>query len=275
MQQTNWLVNGEFTTLDPADRGLAYGDGLFETMTARNGSLPWLAYHLDRLAAGCQTLGIPAPPQRLLREEISRIVPERGSWVVKLIVTRGGGARGYRPPPVPKPTRLLSVSHWPDYPAEHYTAGICLKTCRIRLGENPVLAGLKHLNRLEQVLAQMELSSDSTVQEGLMLDGRGLVAGGTFSNVFAVRAGALSTPRIERCGVRGVMRKLVLESCAAMGLAAQETDMDLSACYDADELFVTNAVFGIWPVRRLDAKRFEVGDTTRQLQVKLGYACNA
>lgn len=273
--QSEWLVNGESARLDPADRGLAYGDGLFETMAARDGTIRWLDHHLDRLTAGCLRLAIPAPPRGLIRDEIARLLPASGARVVKLIVTRGPGARGYRPPAAPEPTRLLRIAPWPDYPAQNYTNGICAKSCTLTLGENPALAGLKHLNRLEQVLAQMELAADTSVQEGLLCDARGRVAGGTFSNVFAVRDGTLSTPAVNRCGVRGVMRCLVLETCAELGLAAHETDMSLRACYDAEELFVTNAVFGIWPVRRLDRKLFDVGDTTRRLQTRLGYGGNA
>jgi 4-amino-4-deoxychorismate lyase len=269
---SDWLVNGEFGKLDPADRGLAYGDGLFETMAARDGTVRWLEHHLDRLTAGCRRLAIPAPPLPLIRAEIARLLPANGRRVVKLIVTRGPSMRGYRPPPEPAPTRLLRVAPWPDYPEQNATLGIRMKTCSLRLGENPALAGMKHLNRLEQVLAQMELAADPSCQEGLLRDGRGCIAGATQSNLFAVRDGVVSTPAVERCGVRGVMRRAVLEACARLELAARETDMSLDDCYDAQELFVTNAVFGIWPVRRLDAQQFEVGETTRRLQMSLGYA---
>lgn len=271
---THWLVNGEAATVDPADRGLAYGDGLFETMAADDGKIRWLGYHLERLEAGCAALAIPAPAPTSIRSDIERLVPTSGACVVKLIVTRGVGARGYRPPAAPRPTRLLGVGPRPDAPAAYYTQGIDVQTCRIRLGENPALAGLKHLNRLEQVLAQMELL-DSAAHEGLLLDRGGFVVGGTSHNVFAVVGGTIVTPRIERCGVRGVMRRAVIESCAAMGRPVHETDMPLAACYDAEELFVTNAVFGIRPVRRLDSCVFGVGETTRQLQSRLGYAASS
>jgi 4-amino-4-deoxychorismate lyase len=271
---TNWLVNGEATAVDPADRGLAYGDGLFETMAADGGEIRWLAYHLQRLAAGCAVLGFPAPAPALIRGDIERLVPQSGACVVKLIVTRGVGVRGYRPPAVPRPTRLLGVGPRPDAPPECYTQGIAVQTCRLRLGENPALAGLKHLNRLEQVLAQMELAG-SGVDEGLLLDCSGFVVGGTTCNLFAVVGGEIVTPSIERCGVRGVMRRAVIESCAALGRPVRVTDMPLAACYDAEELFVTNAVFGIRPVRRLDSCVFGVGETTRQLQSRLGYASSA
>ena len=161
-----WLVNGRQTGVDPSDRGLAYGDGLFETMAAANGSIRWLDYHLERLAAGCERLAIQAPDLREIREEIGAHCPRSGRAVVKLIVTRGSGARGYGPPPPGKPTRILAISAWPSYPPENYSAGIRVRDCDLRLAEAPRLAGLKHLCRLEQVLAELELPSSA--QQGLL-----------------------------------------------------------------------------------------------------------
>lgn len=267
-----WLVNGAPDgAVHPSDRGLAYGDGLFETMAARDGAVPWLGHHLERLADGCRRLAIPLPDPHRLREEIRSQVPATGRAVVKLIVTRGSGARGYAPPGDPNPTRLIGIAPWPEHPASNYTRGIRMRTLKLRLGENAALAGLKHLCRLEQVLARQELQH-APDDEGLMLDGRGFAIGGTSCNVFAVTAGSrVGTPRLDRCGVRGVMRRIVLERCAALGLEASERDMDVAALYAAEELFVTNAVFGIWPVRRLDGQVFEPGRVTRALQDALGY----
>ena len=145
---TLWLVNGQSTGVDPADRGLAYGDGLFETMAARDGRIHWLDLHLDRLEEGCRRLEIPAPSRSLVAREIDAHCPTQGRAVVKLIVTRGAGARGSLPPEPAAPTRVLAVSPWPDYPQHHYVAGISLRGCQIRLGENPALAGIKHVCRL-------------------------------------------------------------------------------------------------------------------------------
>ena len=273
MQQIS-LVNGEPGGVDPRDRGLAYGDGVFETMACRDGRIRWLDYHLDRLLLGCGRLAIPAPSRALLRDEIEAHSPRSESAVVKLIVTRGTGARGYAIPEPAEPVRILTIGPWPRFTADDYTRGIIVRTCALRLGENPQLAGLKHLCRLEQVLAQMEIQG-TAAQEGLVLSSNGFVVGGVSSNVFAVRDGALLTPRIARCGVKGVMRRVVLEHAGRIGLAAREADLRPSELGDAEELFVTNAVFGIKPVRELDGAAYPVGPKTRELMSLLGVGPNA
>lgn len=267
--ETLWLVNGRAAGLDPADRGLAYGDGLFETMAAADGNIRWLEQHFDRLREGCRRLEIEGLDWQAARREIAEHCPSTGRAVVKLIVTRGPGGRGYRPPEPARPTRILSVSAWPDHPASHYTDGIRVRVCAQRLGENPLLAGLKHLCRLEQVLAQIELRGSDAAQ-GLLLDTSGRVVGGSSSNVFAVRDGRLLTPALARCGIKGVMRRIVLETARELGLEALETDLTLDDLRAADELFVTNALIGIWPVARLDEQPFARGATTRQLMRAIG-----
>lgn len=267
---TLWLVNGQSTGLDPADRGLAYGDGLFETMAACDGRIRWLELHLDRLERDCRRLEIPPPPRDALTEEIDAHLPREGRAVVKVIVTRGLGERGYRPPEPATPTRVLAILPWPAYPDSYYRDGISMRTCRLRLGENPALAGIKHLCRLEQVLAQLELRGDA-VQQGLLLDAGGRVAGGTSGNVFFVARGALGTPSLTRCGVRGVMRRAVLEAARALAIRAEERDVTPAELQDADEVFVTNSLFGIWPVTNLDGRRLSIGPTTARLMAHLGY----
>lgn len=267
---TLWLVNGQATGVDPADRGLAYGDGLFETMAATDGRIRWFDLHLDRLEEGCRRLEIPAPSRSLVAREIDACCPAEGRVVVKLIVTRGPGARGYPPPEPATPTRVLAISQWPDYPDSYYRDGVGMRTCTLRLGENPALAGIKHLCRLEQVLAQLELRGQP-VQQGLMLDASGRVAQGTTSNIFIVRGGELATPSLTRCGIKGVMRRVVLETARKLGIGAEERDVEPAELLGADELFVTNALFGMWPVAELDGRRFAVGSTTERLMRELGY----
>src|SRR5690606_14958275 len=188
--------------------------------------------------------------------------------VVKLVVSRGPGARGYTPPAVARPTRILSISSWPSYPPHHYTAGMNVQTCALRLGRNPALAGLKHLNRLEQVLASAEVKA-AGADEGLLLDSEGVVVGATSNNVFAVREGTLVTPAVTRCGVAGVMRRAVLEAAAALGLDAIVRDMQPAELRSADELFLSNAVAGLRPVASLDGVSFAAGAVTRRLMAHL------
>jgi 4-amino-4-deoxychorismate lyase len=255
------LVNGQSTGVDPADRGLAYGDGLFETMAASDAQIRWLELHLDRLEEGCRRLEIPAPSRSLLTHEIDACCPRRGRAVVKVIVTRGPGARGYSPPEAPTPTRVVTISPWPDFAQANYRDGIAMRTCGLRLAENPALAGIKHLCRLEQVLAQLELRGHA-VQQGLLLDASGYVVGGTTSNVFIVSGTQLATPSLARCGIKGVMRRAVLEAARELGAHAEERDIAPEELFQADEVFVTNSLFGIWPVAAVDDRRFAIGAMT-------------
>lgn len=272
--ETTWLVNGRDTHVDPSDRGLAYGDGLFETMAVRNGHIRWLDRHLDRLERDCARLGFGCPERSLLESEILAGCPQTERGVAKLIVTRGPGVRGYGPPLDPVPTRILSFSAWPPYPESHYTQGIDMQTLAIRLGENPALAGMKHLNRLEQVLAQAELRTTGA-NEGLLLSSGSSVVGGTMSNIFMVRRDQISTPKLDRCGVCGVMRDIVLEQLAEYQDNPIERPIRIEELRQADELFVTNAVFGIWPVRSLDGRWFEVGRTTQRIMESLQIGSHA
>jgi 4-amino-4-deoxychorismate lyase len=272
--ETLWLVNGRQTGVDPSDRGLAYGDGLFETMAAADGRIRWLDYHLDRLADGCRRLAITRPDGAAIRAEISAHCPPSGRAVVKLIVTRGPGARGYPPPATSQPTRIVGFSAWPDYPRAHYTDGIRVRVCELRIGVSPALAGLKHLCRLEQVLAQLELRQHDA-EQGLLLDTHEFVVGGSSSNVFAVRGSELITPAVTRNGIAGVMRRIVLENAPQAGLKPLETDLTLRDLQDADELFMANSLFGIWPVAKLDERTFLPGPATRRLMQRLGYGSDA
>jgi len=267
--ETLCLVNGQRTGLDPTDRGLAYGDGLFETMAAYDGEIRWLDWHLERLEEGCRRLAMPTPERSTIVDEVVSNCPTDGRAVMKLIVTRGLGARGYRPPQTPQLTRVLSVSAWPDYPDAYYHTGIRMQTCALRLAESPLLAGIKHLCRLEQVLAHLELDPKH-VQQGLLLDTSGRVIGGTSSNVFIVDGQELITPAITHAGIKGVMRRVVLAAAAEIGVRATERELHLADVLAADELFVTNAVFGIWPVRALDEQNFALGPVTMRLKRHIG-----
>jgi 4-amino-4-deoxychorismate lyase len=268
--KTLWLVNGQPTGVDPADRGLAYGDGLFETMGAVDGHIRWLDLHFDRLEDGCRRLSIPAPPRAALGQEIAAHCPPQGRAIVKLIVTRGTGPRGYAPPEITRPTRVLAISAWPEYDAANYRQGISVRVCRLRLGENPVLAGIKHLSRLEQVLAELELKGHGAAQ-GLLLDTSERVVGGTNSNLFAVFGTEIATPALTRCGVKGVMRRAVLEAAPALGMRIAERDLTLEQVLGADELFVTNSLFGVWPIATVDSRRLPVGPVTRRIMGHFGY----
>jgi 4-amino-4-deoxychorismate lyase len=191
-----------------------------------------------------------------------------GRATVKLIVTRGPGTRGYAPPAAPAPTRILSICAWPKYPSSHYANGIRVRVCRLRLATNPALAGIKHLNRLEHVLAHLELRN-TDADQGLLLDASEHVVGGTSSNVFAVHQGQLLTPAIERAGIKGVMRRVVLAAAAEIGVPTVERDVTLADIANADELFMTNALFGVWPLASFEDRVLARGPVTQRLMQHL------
>ncbi|MDD5613312.1 MAG: aminodeoxychorismate lyase [Gallionella sp.] len=245
------LVNGESGNLiGMRDRGLLYGDGVFRTLCVRGGQPQHWLLHYQKLQQDCVALGIACPDFDLLSEELASLLPQHSDAVYKLIVTRGQAARGYAPAPDAIPTRLWDVSPLPAYPASWAEQGVPLYLCALRLGEQPRLAGIKHLNRLENVLAAAEFSGNGAA-EGLMLDAQGRVIEGTRSNVFLASAGRLLTPDLSRCGVAGVQRERVLAAAAELGLPCEVRDIALDELLAADEVFLCNSVFGLWPVARL------------------------
>lgn len=264
------LVNGvAHSQLDARDRGVQYGDGLFETMAVIDGAVRRFSAHWARLQRGCERLGIPLPDRTLVEAEIAQLALGESRAVLKLILTRGYGGRGYRPPEQPIASRVLWLDSWPQYPQQWAREGVIVRLCDTVLSEQAQLAGLKHLNRLEQVLARREWRSDGGVDdiaEGLMLNSSGDVVCGTMSNVFVVRDGVLLTPQLDRSGVAGTVRAAVLTTAPELGIEARETPLDLEAVRAADELFLTNALIGVWPIRRFEEREYPVGALTRRLQ---------
>ena len=258
------LVNGsESAGISTDDRGLQYGDGLFETMAAVGGRVRLLSAHLARLAEGCRRLGIPMPSDGLLADECARVLEGMGNGTIKVTVTRGPGPRGYRPPAEPKVTRIVQSAA--PRPRGDTQPPLVVRLCDTRLGLNPALAGLKHLNRLEQVLACAEWD-DPGIGEGLMQSVDGRLIAATAANVFMVEQGTLVTPAIRDCGVAGVMRQAVLDAALELGIRASVIDVQPERLVLADEVFVTNAVVGIRPVGELIGVRgWDVGPITRAL----------
>lgn len=264
------LINGEpQERLSVLDRGFQYGDGLFETLRVTAGRPQQWERHYQRLRRGCERLALPLPQRDLLERELELACHDVASGTLKIILTRGRGPRGYAPPDEVRVTRVVAVSEPPSYPPARQRDGIVLTVCRTPLGLNPALAGIKHLNRLEQVLARAEWN-DPAIDEGIMLDTQGRVIAGTMSNLFCVRDGCLTTPDLSQCGVEGVTRARVLDAAAAAGQPAEVRQLWLEDVRRADEVFVCNSLMGIWPVRRLDDRTWQPGPITRALSEALG-----
>jgi 4-amino-4-deoxychorismate lyase len=265
-----WWVNGDAGgTLSPLERGLHYGDGLFETIACVGGRARLLALHLERLAQGCARLGIAPQNPQTLRAEIARAAGEAPRAIVKLLLTRGPArARGYRPSGAERPTRITLRYRCEQEDPRLAHEGVAVRSAALRLAENPALAGLKHCNRLEQVLARREWS-DPGIAEALMFSSSDRLVSGTMSNVFVVQGARLRTPRLDRCGVAGVMRRAVLREAARAGIEAEEAWLDAGDLARATEIFLTNALIGVRPVCELDGRPLAVGPLTRELQRRL------
>lgn len=241
------LVDGTpARTVSVADRGLNYGDGLFETMRLHEGRVPLLGRHLARLLEGCRRLGIPWPGEDMIAADVRRVCGVGGEGVVKVILTRGDGGRGYAPPASARGRRIVGAFPLPAPPAAPVEVGVC----DTPISRNPRLAGIKHLSRIEQVLAADEVVGAGWF-DGLMLDDAGVVAEATRHHLFVAMEGRLHTPVLADYGVSGIMRGLVLEAASASGVLARETVLRCADLAGAEEAFLTNAVRGLVPVRRL------------------------
>ena len=254
--------------IDPLDRGLQYGDGLFETIAIAGGRPRFLDWHLERLSEGARRLGIPAPAAAVLCTEIAQAALA-SECVVKVLLTRGSGERGYRAPRNPAPRRIVLGFDWPSSVVKAAEEGVRVGWCRTRLGRNPALAGLKHLNRLEQVLARSEWD-DGAVDEGLMQDDRGLVISATQANLFARLDGRWVTPRLDQCGVAGVMRRAFRHWHAGRGGSVDECELGMADVERASALVLTNALIGARPVRELAGRPLEVDPDVPEFNAWLG-----
>jgi len=266
---TATLVNGEPGGVIPvSDRGLLYGDGVFETIAIRQGRPQHWQRHMNRLQAGCTRLGIQPFENAQLAAEADSMITGVDKGVLKLVVTRGSGGRGYRVAETAAPSRIMQLHPWPDYPAANAEQGVKIRLCETRLGGNPALAGIKHLNRLEQVLARQEWMDDD-IREGLLMDRDGNLVDGTMSNLFIVSDGVLITPDLSCCGVAGIMRTIILEQAEQQGMDTRITKVSRQALLQADEVFLSNSLIGIWPVITMGESMYRKGGITLQLQKRL------
>jgi 4-amino-4-deoxychorismate lyase len=220
-------------------------------MRLAGGEIGLLDRHLVRLKKGCDRLGLEWPGEACLRAEIAKIVCGHDCGVVKLLVTRGSVGRGFRPADSITHTRIIGLHPLPAFPTGNYSNGVRVRICTTRLGRNVALGGIKHLGRLEQVLASLE-EPQGEIDEGLMLDVEGNVIEGIRSNIFLVRDGEVATPALDYSGVAGVMRAAVLDELQTRKSPLEIRPVDLDELIGADEIFLSNSLFGIWGVREIE-----------------------
>jgi branched-chain amino acid aminotransferase len=261
------LVAREQAHIDPADRGLLLGDGLFETLRAYRGHVFKIEDHLQRLAAGAVELGIPLPldPPGIadaVRETLAANHPSTGDAAVRITLTRGPGQRGLLPPEDPLPTLIISAAAY--HPPSSADGLVAITAKRVRRNEKSVTARLKTLCYLDNVVAQTE-AEVAGANEAIMLNNHDAVACGGRSNVFAVVEGTLTTPAIEEGALPGITRHAVINLCKAEGLEVVEGTMTRADLRGASEIFVTNSLLEIMPVRRFDDADLALGDVTKRL----------
>lgn len=251
------VIDGEEQALISAeDRGLHYGDGLFETILIRD-AMPCLwDRHLGRLRFGAQRLGLPLPESATLQREAARAIAGLSQGVLKLILTRGTGGRGYRPPSTPVPRRLLLSYPSPSDDDQTDAGGVRVRYCDTPVSMNPALAGIKHLNRLDSVLARREWD-DPLIAEGLMCYEGGDPVCGTMSNLFVWDGRRLVTPSVARGGIAGTVRAVAIEEAARAGIACAVRPVTRREIERAVGLFLTNARIGVWPVTQLGDRLFD------------------
>ena len=257
------LVNGEVSSfVEASNRGLNYGDGLFETLVVKNGLPQWWQAHMDRLGIGCQRLGMQMPQQAMLLREVITASAGSASAVIKIVLTRQGRARGYGFDADGGCDRIISSYNMPDGLEEAMLQGRRARICDLRLAIQPALGGIKHLNRLEQVLATAE-DHASDVSEGILLDQEDNVISAISANIFIVTQQRLLTPRLDRCGVRGVFRGQIL---AAFKSRCEQRRIQPDYLREAHEVFICNSVRGIVPITRIGNWEYPIGLVTREIQ---------
>lgn len=264
------LVNGQVNgVLDPLDRGLAYGDGVFRTLLLHEGRAVCWGRHYRRLRSDCDAIGLQCPPSAILVAELAAAATGLRESAGKIIVTRGAGPRGYALSAHPEPTRIVSASPPPAYPSAYREEGVNVRRCRLRLAFQPRLAGVKHLNRLENVLARMEWS-DPAIAEGLLLDTEDHVVEGIATNLFVVRQGVLQTPDLSRCGVAGVTRERIIDAAVRDEVPVRVADITWDELLNATEAVLVNSLTGAWQIRRLESRAWGEGPWTSRIREWLG-----
>ena len=260
----SYLINGSFdATISPFDRGFAYGDGVFRTLVMRNGVPESWPQHYQKLVADCAAINIVCPSAELLMSDLQQLFlidaqSDKKSSVAKIIITRGEGNRGYTPPAITAPMRVVTKSPMPEYPETRFTDGVNLTVCETRLAAQPLLAGIKSLNRLENVLARMEWNehtfNDIAISDGILLDANDNVIECTAANIFARFSNTLITPSLTQCGIAGITRQRIIELAHTLSLKISIETFSLEKLLMADEVIICSSLYGAFQVQSIQEK---------------------
>ncbi len=249
--------------LDVQERGLHYGDGLFETLLMLNREIPLWDSHYDRLRRGCERLHIRLPDQKWLLNKINEEAETQDSVVLKIIVTRGSGGRGLT---LPRDNQVsVFVLSYPYTAISEKSLELDVAICQTRLPVNPNLAGIKHLNRLDYVLAAFELDRIGKMNEAILCDTDGYIVEGIVSNLFFSLEDEIHTPSVEFAGVEGVMRRQIFKYFEARGTAVQVGRYSPEILFKSSECFMCNSVQGVRPIRSINGEKFSIGTISQML----------
>lgn len=246
-----YLVNGSFNqAISPFDRGFAYGDGVFRTLKMVNGLPEHWPQHYQKLVADCAVIGIVCPSAELLMDDFQQLFSVDEIAVAKVIITRGEGERGYKVPAITMPMRVITKSAMLQYAKANYQQGVNLHICETRLATQAKFAGIKSLNRLENVMARMEWQDD-TLFDGVQLNQQNEVIECTMSNIFIRQGDSLVTPNLTQCGVAGITRQRIIGLAEPLQIAVKVAKISLSQLIEADEVIICNSLFGAFQVHQI------------------------
>ena len=266
---TTYLINGNSNhTITPLDRGFAYGDGVFRTLVMRNGQPENWPLHYQKLVADCAAINIVCPSAAIIMSDLYQLFIPSDTAVAKIIITRGEGERGYATPAITAPMRVVLKTAMPNYPKNYAVLGVNLHVCKTQLAAQPLLAGVKHLNRLENVLARMEWN-DPTIADGIMLDHRDNVIECTAANIFARFNNTLITPNLTQCGIAGITRQRIIDHAHLWNLKIQVEQINLERLLTADEVLICSSLYNAWQVQQILHKNWQPSSLANNIRKTL------
>lgn len=246
-----------------SSRLVQYGDGLFETIAFVRGKPVLWELHWQRFINGCDALFLPQAEEAIFLER-ARTLADGEDCIIKWVYGAAQGGRGYQRSDVIDTAVHFSKHLRPLYPASYAQQGICCAISDSPVSENTALAGIKHLNRLDSVLASRQRSEQ--IAEVMLLDSADNLVEASMSNVFAIKSKQLYTPDLQKAGVAGVMRAYILQLSQQLDIPTHITTISLSELSQMDEVFVCNSVNGIWPVLEILQVGSYQTDLGKQLQ---------
>lgn len=267
-----WVNGVESETLPINDRSTQYGDGFFTTMKVESGEIRLWPFHLERLVISAQRLGIASPNWEDIENQVHAIAKMISLGGIKILISRGAGGRGYSPEGCDNTQVVISDFQYPAHYKQWQEKGIELGVSTVRLGlSSPLLAGMKHLNRLEQVLIKNDISKTAYL-DAIVLDLNNHVIETSIGNLFWIKGDRIFTPKLSFSGVEGVMKKHIQQLAKEFQLELEEVSVALSELEKADEVFITNALFEIVPINAIVHQSFAQHKLTYRFQEKL-YSC--